>query len=320
MEVWLPKFEAEIKAGYNAEGFCAEEDKEETAGAKDTNKKAPREERADSRGNQKPITDKEESTKDVGISFTPKLGFQVKFIALQGEGALRSIIPQFGKFEPDFLKHMWDIHTWCASTSVFDKLISHQMESPSKKGVQPKDGSNINMQDELYYSEYKGLSLGMDVPEVAFKWKEVEVVKNVTTEIIIKGKKELQTKQQKTKEKKQFWYLKSYKPEWEPTRPGRVTDVKEEPMDTFRGRLGGCKLTTFDEKKNEMVTFIGCMSTDPYIRSVTKCAMTEVDLGPEDPLVLAMIGCQDYKVYEKKDWIDFPKSKSDWSSLPAWEP
>ncbi|KAF3923704.1 hypothetical protein ABW20_dc0103294 [Dactylellina cionopaga] len=307
MEVLIPKFEYKLKAGYDSELFC-----------KDVNKNDQKACAADPKPGQ--VKPELESAKQIAISATPSLGFQVRFIGFEGEGLLEDLLPKMAEWEPEFLNQMFPLGSEvCGAMACWDQKFK---TPPALKNGEPRpltdresqlynvQKANRDINEKIGALKFAQPKLGKVVPVLSFKTQEVTVPKNVDVEVMkdvdvefeyslngqakkgTRKEKKLvrETQVQQVKQLQKFWVLTN------PVKGQPVFQNKAElsgPMREFR-YLQGCKMTTMDERTNKMVEFLACMSDDPLVRSKTWC--------PETPMLTQLKAMLQKQRFDPINW------------------
>lgn len=336
IELLLPKFQYEIEAGYSKGQFC-----DGFEGMTEENKAAL----AKNLANQAPNNTVEIDTiKELGISLKPSLGFQVKLTGIEATGWLGDLIPQKADWEPEFLNQMWPMGAECGPITGWDKTWKLKDGVPSPRQLEVNKVLEDNQKIEKQKAEFRRKSFkigpwkkrkngrpnfGDIVPEVTFDYRTVDVEKavnelveedvEVTAQVEADGQlrnvtqtvKQTLKKQVKkiVQEKQKFWTLTN------PTK-GVLVELKNRAgvqtfssvsgnMQEFAGLLG-CKLQTKDERTGKMITFLACMTDDPYLKSKTFCPYDETNRRLEKMLKEDGFPglCQSRRIYDAKDWIE----------------
>ncbi|RVD83635.1 uncharacterized protein DFL_005415 [Arthrobotrys flagrans] len=336
IELLLPKFQYEIEAGYSKGQFC-----DGFEGMTEEKKAAL----AKNLANQAPNNTVEIDTiKELGISLKPSLGFQVKLTGIEATGWLGDLIPQKADWEPEFLNQMWPMGAECGPITGWDKTWKLKDGVPSPRQLEVNKVLEDNQKIEKQKAEFRRKSFkigpwkkrkngrpnfGDIVPEVTFDYRTVDVEKavnelveedvEVTAQVEADGQlrnvtqtvKQTLKKQVKkiVQEKQKFWTLTN------PTK-GVLVELKNRAgvqtfssvsgnMHEFAGLLG-CKLQTKDERTGKMITFLACMTDDPYLKSKTFCPYDETNRRLEKMLKEDGFPglCQSRRIYDAKDWIE----------------
>ncbi|KAK6500070.1 hypothetical protein TWF481_010428 [Arthrobotrys musiformis] len=336
VELLLPKFSYEIEAGYSNGKFC-----DGFEGMTDENKAQLEKNLADQAPNN---TVEVDNIKELGISVKPSLGFQVKFTGIETTGWLEDLMPAKADWEPDFLNQMVPIGAVCAPITGWDKAWKLKDGVPSPRQQEVNRVLEENQKIEKQKAEFRRKSFkigpwkkqangrpkfGDIVPELTFEYKVVDVEKTVdeiveedvpvTAQVEIDGQFKNVTQTMKQEVKKQVKKVVKEKQKiWTLTNPNKGTlvemknsaGVQQFPsisgnMHEFAG-LAGCKLQTKDERTGKMVTFLACMTDDPYLKSKTFCPYDETNRRVEKMLKEEGFPglCQSRRVYDAKDWVE----------------